>query len=244
MYFYRTSEKFYLGWDLWFIIKCGRNDYGSEKSCSTKWFRNALFLSLYSKFWCDACIRPMGDAYDIFTAASSRRSELSSQLVGKILGQINIMFWDVCVYSHLLISVNRIVAITLPRQASNLFNFKRTLCLMMLVWFIGFCHIIPYFWWNSCYIRYNATQWVFEFANTQCGFVISTYTDNYTSTAVTAVIIILDCTTLVKLRNTNKAIKSGQMGSVKHEITVYVSAYGIWNDYTCPQFVQFFVQVV
>ncbi|KHJ81857.1 hypothetical protein OESDEN_18454 [Oesophagostomum dentatum] len=74
------------------------------------------------------------------------QSHLSTELPGKVMGQILIMFWDVCVYSHLLISVNRIVAITLPHQASTLFNIRRTGFMLAAVWTLGFCHIIPYFW--------------------------------------------------------------------------------------------------
>ncbi|CAJ0601184.1 unnamed protein product [Cylicocyclus nassatus] len=142
------------------------------------------------------------------------QSDLSMQLVGKVFGQINIMFWDVCVYSHLLISINRIVALTSPHRASDLFDVRRTLCLVALVWFMGFCHVIPYFWNDHCYIQYDATQWVFIFADTPCGFVISTYTDNYTSSAVLIVILVLDFTTLIKLRISNNVLTTGQMGSV------------------------------
>ncbi|KHJ92625.1 hypothetical protein OESDEN_07483 [Oesophagostomum dentatum] len=53
---------------------------------------------------------------------------------------------------------------------------------------------------------YLANKWIFVFADTKCGFVISTYTDNYTSTAVLIMIFLLDCTTLIKLRRTNNTL--------------------------------------
>ncbi|RCN23814.1 hypothetical protein ANCCAN_30497 [Ancylostoma caninum] len=75
-----------------------------------------------------------------------RQADITTELLGKVLGQINIMFWDVCVYSHLAISINRIVAITLPYKAAELLTIRRTFFMVAIVWWLGFCHIIPYFW--------------------------------------------------------------------------------------------------
>lgn len=56
---------------------------------------------------------------------------------------------------------------------------------------------------NICYIYYDTSQWVWIFADTPCGKVISIYTDCYTSLAVLFVICVLDSITLIKLRMTN-----------------------------------------
>ncbi|CAJ0601197.1 unnamed protein product [Cylicocyclus nassatus] len=70
---------------------------------------------------------------------------------------------------------------------------------------------------SECYFHYNATEWVFKFADTKCGSIISTYTDNYTSTIFLVVICVLDCTTLVKLRTSNNMLGT-QAGNVSNHI--------------------------
>ncbi|VDO45877.1 unnamed protein product [Haemonchus placei] len=136
------------------------------------------------------------------------RDGASSELIGKVFGMVNIMFWDVCVYSHLAISLNRLIAITLPYQAANLLTLRNTAILVAFAWFLGFCHIIAYFWTDTCFIYYDPISWVWIFADTVCGHVISTYTDFYTSLAVLTVILLLDCTTLFKLRRNIKVSNS------------------------------------
>ncbi|EPB76555.1 hypothetical protein ANCCEY_04334 [Ancylostoma ceylanicum] len=137
------------------------------------------------------------------TPVTIMQADITTELIGKILGQINIMFWDVCVYSHLAISINRIIAITLPYKAAELLTIRRTFLMVAIVWWLGFCHVIPYFWTNVCYIYYDTFHWVWIFADTACGRVISMYTDCYTSLAVLFVICVLDSITLIKLRMTN-----------------------------------------
>ncbi|KAK6748938.1 hypothetical protein RB195_001511 [Necator americanus] len=140
-------------------------------------------------------------------------SDISSELLGKIFGQINIMFWDVCVYSHLAISLNRLISITLPYYAAELLTLRNTFLVVVVVWWLGFCHVIPYFWTNTCYISYDTVQWIWIFADSECGRIISTYTDNYTSLAVLVTIFLLDCITLIKLRLTNNIMNHQGSGS-------------------------------
>ncbi|VDN25170.1 unnamed protein product [Cylicostephanus goldi] len=70
---------------------------------------------------------------------------------------------------------------------------------------------------SECYIHYDATKWVFKFADTLCGSIISTYTDNYTSTTIMVVICMLDCNTLIKLRKSNNTLGT-QKGNVSNYI--------------------------
>ncbi|KAK6027198.1 hypothetical protein OSTOST_06773 [Ostertagia ostertagi] len=126
--------------------------------------------------------------------------DASFELPGKLFGLVNIMFWDVCVYSHLAISLNRLIAITLPYQAVALLTVKKTAIAVAMAWFLGFCHIIAYFWTDTCFIYYDNVSWTWIFADTVCGYVISTYTDCYSSLAVCTAIFLLDCTTLFMLR--------------------------------------------
>ncbi|PIO58847.1 hypothetical protein TELCIR_19706 [Teladorsagia circumcincta] len=79
-----------------------------------------------------------------------RESTIASGRLGKLFGQLLMFFWDVCVYTHLIISINRLVAISLPYRAKFILTKKCTCCLIALIWLIAFCHVIPYFW-CECY---------------------------------------------------------------------------------------------
>uniref|UniRef100_A0A7I4YN59 G_PROTEIN_RECEP_F1_2 domain-containing protein n=1 Tax=Haemonchus contortus TaxID=6289 RepID=A0A7I4YN59_HAECO len=137
------------------------------------------------------------------TPMNLRQSGMATELPGKIFGQLIMFFWDVCVYTHLLISINRLIAISMPYRAKHVLEKNCTLCFIAVVWFIAFCHVIPYFW-DSCYVVFDTQQWVWTFADTGCGYIISTYTDLYTGCTWCAVKIVLDCITATKLRASNK----------------------------------------
>ncbi|VDO70182.1 unnamed protein product [Haemonchus placei] len=113
-------------------------------------------------------------------ASQIRTASMATELPGKIFGQLIMFFWDVCVYTHLLISVNRLIAISMPYRAKHVLEKNCTLCFIAVVWFIAFCHVVPYFWVDSCYVVFDTQNWVWTFADTRCGYVISTYTDLYT----------------------------------------------------------------
>ncbi|CAI5449574.1 unnamed protein product [Caenorhabditis angaria] len=129
------------------------------------------------------------------------QAEDTMGLLNKILGQINILFWDACVYSHLAISCNRLTSIAFPSRVNFIFSKENTFIIIGLVWFIACCHIFPYFWYDTCYIYYDPFSWTWNFASTECGFVISTYTDYYTSVAIFILMSSVDFATLVLKKN-------------------------------------------
>uniref|UniRef100_A0A1I7TQ55 7TM_GPCR_Srx domain-containing protein n=1 Tax=Caenorhabditis tropicalis TaxID=1561998 RepID=A0A1I7TQ55_9PELO len=53
--------------------------------------------------------------------------------------------------------------------------------------------------YDQCYITYDPITWTWNFAPTKCGFVISTYTDYYTSVAIFCAMSSVDFTTLILL---------------------------------------------
>ncbi|CAI2350839.1 unnamed protein product [Caenorhabditis sp. 36 PRJEB53466] len=118
---------------------------------------------------------------------------------GKILGQINILFWNACCYSHLAISLNRFLTISMPTKVAQLFNFRNTCFLIGFVWSMAIGHVIPYFWRDSCYVAYDPVSWTWVFADTPCGYVITTFTDYYTSVAIFVVMSSLDFATFTML---------------------------------------------
>ncbi|PIO71930.1 hypothetical protein TELCIR_06161, partial [Teladorsagia circumcincta] len=114
---------------------------------------NSALRSSFGLLCLSHCIANMG-VMMIFmfwvTPMNLRESTIASGRLGKLFGQLLMFFWDVCVYTHLIISINRLVAISLPYRAKFILTKKCTSCLIALIWLIAFCHVIPYFW-CKCY---------------------------------------------------------------------------------------------
>ncbi|KHJ80617.1 hypothetical protein OESDEN_19706 [Oesophagostomum dentatum] len=76
-----------------------------------------------------------------FTESSNNPS-----LQAKLCGVVLTLLWYGGVYTHLAISVNRFIAIIFAHSSASILTTKKTIFIVILVWFIGFCHTIPNFW--------------------------------------------------------------------------------------------------
>ncbi|GMT15295.1 hypothetical protein PFISCL1PPCAC_6592, partial [Pristionchus fissidentatus] len=150
------------------------------------------------------CIANMGVcATFLFWCAPTTLAQaevITSNEIGKKIGQLNILFWDACVYSHFSISINRFICITFPLKASNFFTARVTAVFIGIPWLLALFHITPYFWVNDCFIFYDPLTWQWNYADTVCGNYISIYFDFYTGLAVFSVMLVTDMGTLLKLK--------------------------------------------
>ncbi|UMM31251.1 hypothetical protein L5515_012807 [Caenorhabditis briggsae] len=87
----------------------------------------------------------------------------------------------------------------MPTKVTNLFNYRNTCFIILFVWSMGFGHMAPYFWRDTCYMVYDPVSWTWVFGDTPCTYVISTFTDNYSSIAIFVVMSTLDLSTFVML---------------------------------------------
>ncbi|KAF8361072.1 hypothetical protein PRIPAC_87995, partial [Pristionchus pacificus] len=129
---------------------------------------------------------------------------ITSEEIGKRIGQLNILFWDACVYSHFSISINRFICITFPLKASTFFTPRVIGIFIGVPWLLACFHIGPYFWVDQCYIAYDAESWTWNFALTECGNIISMYFDFTTGMVVMGLMICFDMGTLLNLRRLHK----------------------------------------
>lgn len=72
----------------------------------------------YSADFCAFCLESLRDLMTRFR----QNTPFATSIFGKILGQINIFFWGLCVYSHLFISINRFLTITFPMKVSSFYS--------------------------------------------------------------------------------------------------------------------------
>ncbi|KAJ1364964.1 hypothetical protein KIN20_025163 [Parelaphostrongylus tenuis] len=68
------------------------------------------------------------------------------EMTGKLLGLMVLMLSYVCVYSHLVVALNRVITIVFPLRASNALTVRNTSVVVLICWILGFVHAVPYFW--------------------------------------------------------------------------------------------------
>ncbi|CAB3409259.1 unnamed protein product [Caenorhabditis bovis] len=140
----------------------------------------------------------------------------TATLFGRILGQLQMLFWNACCYSHLAISFNRVISIAMPTKAPQLFAFRPTALVIGFIWTIAIAHITPYFWYTTCFAAYSPETWTWMWGNTLCGYVITIYTDYYTSVAIFAMMSSVDLITLTLLIAYHKRAASSSTASKSH----------------------------
>ncbi|CAJ0601288.1 unnamed protein product [Cylicocyclus nassatus] len=128
--------------------------------------------------------------------------EEPSTLINKILGQIVTLLFYVTSYSHLALSINRLIAVALPLKGASILTRKKSLCTVIMVWILGLSQTIPHFWRASCYVYYESGQWRWKLAETTCGKITSYF--NKTDILLILATLILDCITVLRLRKQNK----------------------------------------
>ncbi|KAK0404182.1 hypothetical protein QR680_017328 [Steinernema hermaphroditum] len=115
------------------------------------------------------------------------------------IGQLGILLWNVCVYSHLLIAGNRFVAICFPLrfQAVPQRSFF-VVAVEGCVWCFGVAHSIPYSW-PQCGFTYNPRSHLWDFAPNACGGALM-FVDFIEGLSCVSAIVALDLVTFFKIR--------------------------------------------
>uniref|UniRef100_A0A1I7WN37 G_PROTEIN_RECEP_F1_2 domain-containing protein n=1 Tax=Heterorhabditis bacteriophora TaxID=37862 RepID=A0A1I7WN37_HETBA len=117
----------------------------------------------------------------------TQNTDISHSLLGKIIGQIAVLLWDVGVYSHLFVSFNRLLVIRFPFSGALLLSDKVTSCMVLTVWIMGTIHALPYFYCeinpsydSQCFLWFTPKHFTWEFGSTPCGEIVATWGDLYT----------------------------------------------------------------
>ncbi|KAJ1351628.1 hypothetical protein KIN20_007720 [Parelaphostrongylus tenuis] len=113
------------------------------------------------------------------------------------------MLWYVCLYSHLVIAFNRVIAIAFPLRAFAVLTVRKTYLIALICWMLGILHILPNFSTDSCYFLFDAVKWKFIFSKTSCGYIIFAI-NLYNVHAILILILLLDSTTSICLRIKHK----------------------------------------
>ncbi|CAJ0588456.1 unnamed protein product [Cylicocyclus nassatus] len=135
-------------------------------------------------------------------------------------GMVLLMCYDICIFSHLFIALNRMCAICLPWKYDRYFSRNRTKILIVICWFVSITRCLISYGYNDCDLVYEGSIWAYLFTVTeQCKF-ISKYLDFYKDVILTTLIAIIDLITVIKVRTTRKQLRQpgGESSRRKKEI--------------------------
>lgn len=82
---------------------------------------------------------------------------LKSMRLAYTIGQITIVFYYGAIYTHVLIGLNRYIAISLPFSYTKYFNDRKTVQWIAILWIIAFCQSCAYQFGN---LFHNITTFV------------------------------------------------------------------------------------
>ncbi|EFO94763.1 CRE-SRX-14 protein [Caenorhabditis remanei] len=86
-------------------------------------------------------------------------STSTTTVLGKIIGQLHLLFLFSMIYSHLSLSLNRFASLLHPTRTRSIFSHHMCIFLNISTWILGFLHVIPLFWYQDCHITYDPATW-------------------------------------------------------------------------------------
>ncbi|KAK0414133.1 hypothetical protein QR680_007160 [Steinernema hermaphroditum] len=124
--------------------------------------------------------------------------------IGSRCGQLLILFWNASLFSHLLTTINRLITLYYPFRYENILSAQLTFGLILLVWIISLCQVVPYFY-PDCGVIFDEKTFTFGFQLTECGLFTGTYMDFLVSIIAVAVIFTIDFFSYLKIRSIQKS---------------------------------------
>uniref|UniRef100_A0A1I7ZSC0 G_PROTEIN_RECEP_F1_2 domain-containing protein n=1 Tax=Steinernema glaseri TaxID=37863 RepID=A0A1I7ZSC0_9BILA len=156
-----------------------------------------------------------------FQINTQKAEELS-----RLLGHIDFIAWNITVYSHVHVAVNRFVSIYLPLTYRNTFTRRNTCFLVLIYTTLATLQTTPLFF-EGCYLYYIPSMYLWSFSPTACGAALQTG-DMSLGISLMTIVMGIDFCTFLKIRKTMKAISmnttSEDRRQQKQEIRFYMQA--------------------
>ncbi|VDK19264.1 unnamed protein product, partial [Anisakis simplex] len=105
---------------------------------------------------------------------------LKNTTLNRFMGQLNITAYVACIYTHLLRSTCRFMAISLPIRHSRIFTQRNTIAALFLVWLFAALQTLIHFFGGfseGCAFTYVVDQYGFMYSDTTCGMAIKLVID-------------------------------------------------------------------
>ncbi|CAD6200054.1 unnamed protein product [Caenorhabditis auriculariae] len=168
-------------------LKSLRNSFG--RFSSSQAFAEAILCATFAFFYCPMVVFGV----DVFMRSSS------------YVGLVLLYCYDVCMFSHLFIAVNRLCAIAFPLRYDSLFNDRNTKILIFLAYaFASFSSIYMHLT-NNCLLPYVKFGWYFGVNTSAKCDVIRFYIDFCKDFFIVSQIVIVNVVTLVLIHMMSKS---------------------------------------
>ncbi|KAK0427130.1 hypothetical protein QR680_010078 [Steinernema hermaphroditum] len=155
--------------------------------------------------------------------------QISSQKaedLGKLIGHIDFIAWNITVYSHVHVAINRFVSIYFPLMYRRVFTRKTTLFLVLGYTTLAAVQTTPLLF-EECYLHFIPAAYVWAFSPTACGGILQN-SDMMLGISLMTVVMVIDFFTFIKIRKTMKSITTHQASEdrrqQKQEIRFYMQA--------------------
>ncbi|CAJ0929103.1 unnamed protein product, partial [Mesorhabditis belari] len=170
---------------------------------------------------------------------------LKSEAVSRIFGHINLVCYDICIYSHLVISLNRLTAIYFPFKYNNIFTEGFIQKIVIFIWLFA---ILPTFYLyiiEDCRFIYSDAFWNFTFTSSKVCQFITWYTDFLKYVSTVCVIAIIDIITFAKVRFSSSKvnISDAQARRKRHDEINFVKQVCLQGVVFVCELVTYFVLV-
>ncbi|CAI2350838.1 unnamed protein product [Caenorhabditis sp. 36 PRJEB53466] len=119
---------------------------------------------------------------------------------GKIIGQLYVLLWVSLIYSHLVLSLNRLVSLVFSRRIHSVFSYNLCITIIVFIWIVGFCHVIPLFWYDICFWTYDPLFWIWDMSTTTCGQKYRLFVMQYFSFIVMGIAVITNIITAIYIK--------------------------------------------
>uniref|UniRef100_A0A0N4Z9T7 G_PROTEIN_RECEP_F1_2 domain-containing protein n=1 Tax=Parastrongyloides trichosuri TaxID=131310 RepID=A0A0N4Z9T7_PARTI len=136
------------------------------------------------------------------------------------IGQLGMFFWYISIYCHILVCINRFIAIYLPLQYNKCFSNFNTKVFLLFLWCIPIIHVIPYFF-PKCDYYFDSTSYIFTFSASKCSEMLGTIIDFHLTIAYVTFTIFVDFLICVKLFiRYKKALRDNEIKMLKKKATI------------------------
>ncbi|PAV86768.1 hypothetical protein WR25_05422 [Diploscapter pachys] len=121
----------------------------------------------------------------------------------KHAGTVLLICYDICIYSHFFISLNRMCAIFVPLKYNEIFSHQNTTIIIFFTWTVSIISGLYYYVYNDCNFYYIDDFHHFTFTvNDTCTF-IAWYCDFIKYITFVITIVVIDLTTVLKVHLLN-----------------------------------------
>nr|pir hypothetical protein K07C6.15 - Caenorhabditis elegans [Caenorhabditis elegans] len=121
-------------------------------------------------------------------------------------GFVLLFFYELSVSTHLLVSINRLLAVWSPLSYNKIFTLKNTKIMVISLWLYNLVNAYL-FYIRLCHFYYKPDAHFLTFTNSPLCDSVGWYVDFLKNSAIVTIFIILDIITLIKVKRTFRHIK-------------------------------------